>query len=122
MHRVKVLLLAAGLILSSTQFALAHAELIRSFPVANSALTKAPKYVQLEFSEALTKLKSKSANSIMIQDAKSRQITTSQISIKKGVARVEVPGQLSSGKYTIKYRVVSIDGHVLNSQFQFTVR
>jgi methionine-rich copper-binding protein CopC len=121
MRNLKVLLFSVGLVFGGTQSAMAHAGLVKSFPVANSTLTKAPKYVQLEFGEDLVMLKSKSANSIVILDAKATQISTSKIMIKKMIARVEIIDNLKSGKYTIKYRVVSADGHVLNAQFKFTL-
>lgn len=122
MRNVKVLLLAVGLVFSATQSAVAHAELIKSFPVANSTLTKSPKYVQLEFGEALTTLKNKTANTITVLGSKSLKVPTSKIFVTKGMARVEIPGQLKSGNYTVQYRVVSADGHVLKSQFKFTLR
>lgn len=122
MSKIRVLLLAVGLLLSSNQNAFAHAELIKSFPVANSTLVKSPSFIQLEFGESLTTIKSKSANSITIFDSKSHKMATSKISVKKSIARVELIDTLKSGKYTIKYRVVSADGHVLKSQFKFTLR
>lgn len=122
MRKIKVLLLTVGLVFSGTQGASAHAELIKSFPVANSTLTKAPKYVQLEFGEALTTLKSKKANSITILDTKSRKVGASKTAIKKNVARIEITDKLNSGVYTILYRVVSADGHVLKAQFKFKIR
>jgi len=76
MRNLKVLLITLGLVFGGTQSAVAHAELVKSFPVANSTLTKAPKYVQLEFGEALTTLKSKSANTITIVDSKNHKISS----------------------------------------------
>ena len=122
MRKLKVLLLAVGLVLSGTQSALAHAELVKSFPVPNSNLTKAPKYVQLEFAEALTTLKNKNANSITIFDSKKRKIVTSKILVKKGIARVEITGKLAPGTFTVKYRVASADGHVLIDDYQFKLK
>ena len=121
MRNLKILLIAVGLVFSGTQSAIAHAEVVKSFPIANSTLTKAPKYVQLEFGEAITNLKSKNANSIVILDSKATKIATSKIVIKKAIARVEFVGTLKPGKYTVKYRIVSADGHVLNAQFKFTL-
>jgi len=121
MRNLKVLLIAVGLVFSGTYSAIAHAELMKSFPIANSTLTKAPKYVQLEFGESITNLKSKNANSIVILDSKATKIATSKIVIKKAVARVEFVGTLKPGKYTVKYRIVSADGHVLDAQFKFTL-
>lgn len=121
MRNLKILLIAVGLVFSGTQSAIAHAEVVKSFPLANSTLTKAPKYVQLEFGEAITNLKSKNANSIVILDSKATKIATSKIIIKKAIARVDFIGTLKPGKYTVKYRIVSADGHVLNAQFKFTL-
>ena len=121
MRKLKVLLLAVGLVLSGTQSASAHAELVKSFPVANSTLTKAPKYVQLEFGEAIITLKSKNANSIVILDSKSKRIETSKIVIKKAVARVDLIGTLKPGRYLVKYRIASADGHILSAQYKFSI-
>jgi methionine-rich copper-binding protein CopC len=121
MRNLKVLLLAVGLIFSVSPAATAHAELVKSFPVANAKLTKSPKFVQLEFGEAIVTLKSKSANSIVITDSKAQKLETSKIVIKKSVARVDFIGTLKPGKYTVKYRIVSADGHVLNANFKFTL-
>lgn len=122
MLNLKVLLLAVGLVFSGTQSAVAHAELVKSFPVANSTLTKSPKYVQLEFGEAIITLKSKNANSIVILDSKAKKIQTSKIVIREAVARVEFIGTLKPGRYLVKYRIASADGHILKSQFKFTLR
>ena len=121
MRNLKILLIAVGLVFSGIQSAIAHAEVVKSFPMANSTLTKAPKYVQLEFGESITNLTSKNANSIVILDSKATKIATSKIVIKKAIARVEFVGTLKPGKYTVKYRIVSADGHVLNAQFKFTL-
>jgi methionine-rich copper-binding protein CopC len=121
MCNLKILLLSVGLVFGGTQSAMAHADLVKSFPVANSTLTKAPKYVQLEFGEAITNLKSKNANSIVILDSKASKITTSKLSVKQGIARIELISTLKPGRYTVKYRIVSADGHVLNAQFKFTL-
>ena len=121
MRNLKVLLLAVGLMFSVSPAATAHAELVKSFPVANAKLTKSPKFVQLEFGEAIVTLKSKSANSIVITDSKAQKIETSKIAIKKAIARVDFIGTLKPGKYTVKYRIVSADGHVLNANYKFTL-
>ncbi len=121
MRKLKVLLLAVGLVFGGTQNAVAHAELVKSFPVANSTLTKAPKYVQLEFGEPLITLKSKNANSITILDSKNRKILTSLISVKEGILRVEIRGIMKTGKYLIKYRAASADGHILTAQYKFSI-
>jgi methionine-rich copper-binding protein CopC len=121
MRNLKALLLAVVLMFSANPAAMAHAELVKSFPMANAKLTKAPKYVQLEFGEAIITLKSKNANSIVILDSKAKKIETSKIVINKAVARVEFTGTLKPGKYLVKYRIASADGHILSAQYKFSV-
>ena len=121
MRNLKTLLLVVGLMFSANPAATAHAELVKSFPIANAKLTKAPKYVQLEFGEAIITLKSKNANSIVILDSKAKKIATSKIVINKAVARVEFTGTLKPGKYLVKYRIASADGHVLSAQYKFSI-
>lgn len=122
MRKFLALPLALILTVVSTSGAFAHAELIKSFPAANSVQVKSPKYVQLEFGEALTTLKGESANTITILNSLGKQIKTRKISVIKGVARVVLTQALISGKYTVKYRVVSADGHVLASSYQFKLQ
>ena len=121
MRNLKVLLLAVVLMFSTNPAATAHAELVKSFPIANAKLTKAPKYVQLEFGEAIITLKSKNANSIVILDSKAKKVGTSKIVINKAVARVDFIGTLKPGKYLVKYRIASADGHVLSAQYKFSI-
>ena len=121
MRKLKVLIIAVGLVLSGTQSAVAHAELVKSFPIANAKLTKAPKFVQLEFGESIITLKSKNANSIVILDSKSRRIETRKIVINKAVARVDLIATLKPGKYLVKYRIASADGHILSAQYKFSI-
>jgi methionine-rich copper-binding protein CopC len=121
MRNLKVLLLAIGLMFNANPAATAHAELVKSFPIANSKLTKAPKFVQLEFGEAIISLKSKNANSIVVLDSKAQKIATSKIVIKKAIARVDFIGTLKPGKYLVKYRIASADGHVLSAQYKFSI-
>ena len=121
MRNLKTLLLAVVLMFSANPAATAHAELVKSFPIANAKLTKAPKFVQLEFGEAIITLKSKNANSIVILDSKAKKIETSKIVINKAVARVEFTGTLKPGKYLVKYRIASADGHILSAQYKFSI-
>jgi len=121
MRNLKVLLLAAVLVFNANSAVFAHAELVKSFPIANSKLTKTPRFVQLEFGEAIITLKSKNANSIVILNSKAQKILTSKIVIKKAIARVDFMGTLKPGKYLVKYRIASADGHVLNGQYKFSI-
>ena len=121
MRNLKTFLLAVVLMFSAHPTATAHAQLVKSFPIANAKLTKAPKFVQLEFGEAIITLRSKNANSIVVLDSKAQKIATSKIVVKKAIARVDFIGTLKPGKYLVKYRIASADGHILNAQYKFSI-
>ena len=122
MRKLAALPLILLLSLSWPSSAVAHAELTKSFPAANSVQVRSPKYVQLEFGEALTTLKGENANTITILNSLGHKVKTTKISVIKGIARVVLTETLNSGKYTVKYRVVSADGHVLTASYQFKLQ
>ena len=122
MRKFISIVLTGCLLVTAAQGAYGHAELEKSAPSANSILTTSPKFIQLEFGEALTTLKGKSANTITLLNPAGMKVATSAISINKGVARVNIAAKLKPGSYTVQYRVVSADGHVLKSEFKFRIR
>jgi methionine-rich copper-binding protein CopC len=99
---------------------LAHAKLIRSQPGPFEVLDSAPAEVQLWFNERLED----EFNAIEVIDSTGRHV-------EKGIARVKrkdrtnlsVPlGNLLSGSYVIRWRILSLDGHPARGRFIFTVK
>jgi methionine-rich copper-binding protein CopC len=108
------------MLLSIPSSALAHAYLVRSSPAARAVITAAPEQVQLWFNERLEPAYAV----ISIWNADRQRIDA-------GDGRVDAadPARLSvrvpplpGGVYTVRYRVVSVDGHVVEAEFTFTVR
>ncbi len=100
--------------------ALAHAVLTRSTPPSRATLSAPPERVQLWFNERLEPAYS----SASVWSAAGAQVD-------RGDARVspEDPKSLfvslppvGPGVYTVQYRVLSVDGHVVEARFSFTVR
>ncbi len=91
--------------------ALAHASLLRSDPAAGSVVPQAPTQIVLHFDEP-------------VQDAGTSVVATSGASVLAGRARLEhgdsralvVPlrAGLGDGDYTVRWRVVSSDGHIVS--------
>ena len=111
---------AVILLLSMPSSGLAHAYLVRSSPAARAVITAAPERVQLWFNERL-----EPAYAVISVWNADRQ------RIDAGDGRVDPaePSRLSVGvpplpvgAYTVRYRVVSVDGHVVEAEFTFTVR
>ena len=91
--------------------ALAHASLLRSDPAAGSVVPQAPTQIVLHFDEP-------------VQDAGSAVVSSRGASVEAGHARLEhgdsralvIPlrSGLGDGDYTVRWRVVSSDGHIVS--------
>jgi methionine-rich copper-binding protein CopC len=111
------IVMAAGL---HSGTALAHAMLVKAEPARRAALTRAPAQVRLWFNEEIEK----DYASLAVQDAAKATVTE----IKPHVAADDPKSivlplpELEAGKYTVKFRVLSVDGHVVDSSYDFTVK
>lgn len=98
----------------------AHAYLVRASPAARATVTRSPDHVQLWFNERLEPAYS----GVSVWDRGGHRVDAGDVEVGAGDATrlsVGVP-PLPSGTYTVKYRVLSVDGHVVEAQFEFTVR
>ena len=120
MHRSLTLAIVVLLGLGLASVAWAHAVLVRSSPSARATLARPPERVQLWFNERLEPAYSRAS----VWDGAGRQVDAAD-----GVVDASEPTRLTvglpalaPGTYTVKFRVLSVDGHVVESQFPFTVR
>jgi copper resistance protein C len=98
----------------------AHAVLVRSSPARRAALTRPPARVQLWFNERLEPAFAQ----LTVSDDKGRPIDDKDARVDATDSRqlsVGLP-TLGPGAYTVKFRVLSVDGHVAEGTFGFTVR
>ncbi|MEE9580692.1 MAG: copper resistance CopC family protein [Nitrosomonadaceae bacterium] len=99
---------------------LAHAQLIKAEPARRAVLDKAPTQVRLWFNEeiegAYTSLSVLNANKKPVTDAKPRVVSDDPKSIILSLPDLE------PGKYSVKFRVLSVDGHIVDSSFDYTVK
>lgn len=100
----------------------AHSQLVSSFPIANSQLSKAPQYVDLTFNEDLLLIANKVTNKISVTDSKKVNWQKSKLDVKGGKIRAYLKTGLTPGKYTVTYRVVSEDGHPIRGSYLFTYK
>jgi methionine-rich copper-binding protein CopC len=92
----------------------AHAHLTAAVPAEGSA-GKAPEHVELTFSEAARI----TAMSLQREGEEPRKLTPLPTEV---AARITVPlPKLSPGKYTLSWRAVGDDGHVVPGALHFTV-
>lgn len=115
-----ITLTALALALAWAGEALSHAYLVRSRPQARATLARAPERVELWFNERLEPTYSRmsvwnaTGQRVDAGDGRVAPAEPTQLS-------VSVP-PLPAGTYTVRYRVLSVDGHLVESEFAFTVR
>jgi methionine-rich copper-binding protein CopC len=99
---------------------LAHAMLVKAEPARRAALTKAPSQVRLWFNEEIEK----DYASLAVQDAAKATVTETKPHVAADDPKsIVLPlPELEAGKYTVKFRVLSVDGHVVDSSYDFTVK
>jgi methionine-rich copper-binding protein CopC len=118
-REVAVALLVASALLAPA-VAGAHAEMVKSVPARRSSITTSPPRVRLSFNERVEAKFSR----VSVWDAKG-----AQVDLKDAEVDAEDPKQLTvglpalePGTYTVRFRVLSVDGHIVESQFPFTIR
>jgi methionine-rich copper-binding protein CopC len=100
--------------------ALAHAILVRSAPPHRAVLSQAPERVDLWFNERLEPAYS----TVSVWNEAGRQVDGGDVTVAPDDPRrlsVSVSAR-GPGLYTVKYRVLSVDGHVVDSRLSFTVK
>jgi len=120
MVRRKVLWSATfAAILFTAGQALAHAELVTSFPAANASVVS-PKEISLTFSEALVS-KFSSFELTMVDHNMKVDVKTS-VSADGMHLNGTIKGPLMKGAYKIAWRAVTKDGHRITGEVPFKVQ
>jgi methionine-rich copper-binding protein CopC len=110
----------AALGLSPAGSAWGHAYLVRSTPAVRATVARTPERVQLWFNERLEPAYSR----VSVHDRDGQRVDAGDVLVgpdERTRLSVGVP-PLPAGAYTVKYRVLSVDGHVVDATFTFTVR
>ena len=116
--------LAATVLLASALLAgpaaEAHAVLVRSSPPHRAVLAQAPERVELWFNERLEPAYSTAS----VWSEAGSQVDAHDVTVT-----TDDPRRLSvslttraAGLYTVKYRVLSVDGHTVKASYTFTVK
>ena len=100
--------------------ALAHSLLVRSEPGRSATVTRAPERVRLWFSERIEPVYAK----LSVWSEAAKQVDAGDAAVDSNdptILSVSTP-TLGPGRYTARFRVLSVDGHVVESAFAFTVK
>lgn len=115
--RLLALLAAATLLLPAT--AEPHAALVRSSPAARAVVPDSPERVELWFNERLEA----AYCTVSVWSAAGIRVDRRNVIVGPDDPKRLSVGvfTLRPGEYTVKYRVLAIDGHVNDASFAFTV-
>ncbi|MFJ4538317.1 copper resistance protein CopC [Streptomyces tibetensis] len=108
------------LLLAGAAPASAHAALRGTDPDDGSLVKQAPRHVTLTFTESVGLLD----DSFRVFGPDQRRVHTGEATHADGrsdTARVDLPGKLAQGTYTVAWRVVSADSHPVSGAFSFSV-
>jgi copper transport protein len=94
----------------------AHARIVQSFPEANARLQYAPAEIKLQYSEDFDAGLSK----ITLKDGNGKLIT-GKLSTASGRWLIYQIPSLAKGSYTVHYQVLSVDTHLTEGSFKFSV-
>lgn len=113
-------LFAVLLFLFSSANVMAHAQYERSDPGRRSIVTRPPEMIKIWFTEQLEPAYS----TIIVKNKKGELVTEESATVDakdKKLLLLKLP-ELPPGKYTVFYKVLSVDGHVVDSKFKFKVK
>lgn len=120
MKQASVCLAFAGLsCLFAASPAFAHAHLKSANPADKAIVSSSPTALTLDFTEGLNL----AFSGAILQDASGSQIQQSKARLSNGDETLTIPLQsaLGPGNYTVKWHVLSADGHRTDGSYSFTV-
>jgi copper resistance protein C len=97
-----------------------HAYLVKSSPARRAVLSNPPTHVVLWFNERLEAQFSQ----LSLWNAEGQQVDGGDVQVGPDDGKrlsVGLP-TLPAGSYTVKYRVLSVDGHIVEAEYSFTIR
>ena len=111
--------LAAAWLLLACAPALAHANLVETSPPQGDKVSKPPERVELRFSEPVDA----EFDPVVVRAASGARVDAHDARVDPEDARVVLADleRVPDGSYTVKWRVTSIDGHVVDGRYAFTV-
>ena len=113
-------LLFAAIALPITALAAqAHAALESSYPALDSILTSVPTHVTLTFEEQLSKVAG--SNVLRVQNGSGDEVSEGSNLVEGGKIERGLLRNLDPGTYTVLYRVLSQDGHVVSGSYNFKI-
>ena len=95
-----------------------HASVSRTLPGAREELPRGPKAIQLRFDQPVKVL----SQAVRVVDGRGRTVSSTAASYDEGRVVLAPLPRLAKGAYTVRWQVLSLDGHVVSGVYTFGVR
>lgn len=96
-----------------------HAILVKSIPAENEIVGTAPEKIEVWFNEGV----GSEYKALAVIDSKGKRVDNHDVEqgLTDKAYLYATVGKLEPGKYTVRYRVVSKDSHIITGKFQFSI-
>ena len=119
MRKTLVSLIIGLLALLSMPSSLAHVEIVSTFPEQFANVNPIPTQVWIQFSGNLQTLEGEAVNSLEVIDSTGIAVNFGEPVIEGAKIMAKISGQSAPGAFSVKYRVVGDDGHVIEGDYTF---
>jgi methionine-rich copper-binding protein CopC len=119
MRKLVTLLLVSCLSVLTIPSSSAHVTIVSSLPKQFANVNPIPTEVWIEFSGDLQTLDGEAVNSLEVVDSTGIAVNYEDPIISGGRITTKISGQSAAGVFTVKYRVVGDDGHVIEGDYTF---
>ena len=97
----------------------AHVTIVSSFPEQFANVNPIPTQAWIQFSGDLQTLEGEAVNSLEVIDSTGIAVNFEDPVIEGAKIMTKISGQSAAGAFTVKYRVVGDDGHVIEGDYTF---
>lgn len=108
------------LLMMQTNSVWAHASLVKSDPPRRASLSESPSQIQLWFNEEIETAYA----SVQVFDSNGKIVSVDEPKAVEDDPKSVVLAMpvLGSGSYKVQFRVLSVDGHVVESNYSFRIK
>ena len=97
----------------------AHGELVDSYPLQFANVNPIPTQVWLQFDGDLQSIDGETINTLEVEDSTGLVVSYGDAIIDGGRISTKISGQSVAGVFTVRYRIVSQDGHPVDGEYTF---
>jgi len=119
MRKLMVSIIIGFITLFTMPSSSAHVEIVSSFPERFANVNPIPTQVWIQFSGELQTLDGEGVNSLEVIDSTGIAVNFEDPVIEGAKIMTKISGQSAPGAFTVKYRVVGDDGHVIEGEYAF---